>query len=76
VETSLKVAVEKYSADYRRLGANSLWEYIREDVERCFGPLAVVVRGKLMYDSFLRSCFVKEFKDHGDERAALSLLST
>ena len=33
MEIDLKVAVDKDSADYRRMESNSLWRYIREDIE-------------------------------------------
>lgn len=72
MEPDLKIAVDKDSADYRRLGANSLWQYIQEDIARCFGSLAVVIRGKLMYDPYLRLCYVKDFGEHGDEKKYLA----
>ena len=70
----LKVAVSKDSADYRRMEPNSLWEFIQEDIERFFGPLAVVVKGRLRYDDYLASCYVQEFGAHEDEKSAFKLL--
>lgn len=67
-ETNLRVSVEKDSASYRFLEPNSLWKYIRDDIEsRYFGALAHIVRGKLMYDTYLKSCYIKDFAEHGDE---------
>lgn len=74
METHLKIVVDKDSADYRRLGANSLWTYIEEHVIRCFGPLAVVIKGKLTYDTYLKQCYVKDFGKHGDEKTVLRRL--
>ena len=74
METDLKVAVDKDSADYRRLGANSLWPHIQEHVERCFGPLASVVKEQLKYNPYLRQCYVRDFGKHEDERPVLERL--
>lgn len=74
MDTELKVAVSKDSADYRRIEPSSLWEFIQEDIDRFFGPLAVVVKGKLKYDEYLRSCYVQEFGAHEDEKTAFRLL--
>ncbi|GAJ06240.1 unnamed protein product, partial [marine sediment metagenome] len=54
INNHLRIALKKEAADYRRLGANCLWEYIQEDIDHFFGPLAVVARGKLEHDSLLR----------------------
>ncbi len=48
-----------------------MWEYIQEDIDHFFGPLAVVARGQLEHDSLLRDCYVKDFAEHGDEKLAL-----
>ena len=68
METNLEISVVKDLADYRRLDPNSLWQYIREDIEDYyFGALAHIVRGKLVNDTYLKSCYIEDFADHRDE---------
>lgn len=70
----LVIAVDKESADYRRIGHNSLWEYVREYVVPIFGPLTYYAADRLREDKYLSSCYVKDFVDHADEKAILSRL--
>jgi len=58
------------------LAPNPLWQHIQEHVERCFGPLAVVIKGMLAYNPYLTQCYIKDFGSHEDERVVLQRLQT
>ena len=65
---NLKVTFDKKDADYWRMEPNSLWKYIKEDIDLFFGPLACVIKGQIKMDTKLADCYIKDFKNHVDEK--------
>ncbi|MFZ3149603.1 MAG: hypothetical protein WA137_11245 [Methanothrix sp.] len=72
---NLKSHKDKKSADSRRMGQNYYAHVIGPELSDFFGPLAVMIRGKILLEPYLSSGYIRDFIDHDCEKNIVEMIN-